>query len=117
MHREKGENATAKYYKSDIDIYVKLYEATKELPIDQNIVDRVLYAQFLAIALRCIKTTNLTEKEKSIQLSYILKKPYVKKILRNTKTTSGERVTSLIVSTGNISLYKMWKRLLLFLNK
>ena len=117
MHRCHGMNATAKFYDTDIDVYVRLYEVMQQLPIKSCIVDRVLYAQFLAIILRCIKTSDLSEQERKKQVSIILKKPYIKEVLRKTKTTKGEWLTGLIVSTGSLELYNLWNRILNFLDK
>lgn len=112
IHRHSGENATAKYNPSDIDAYIRLYDAMCELPVSEAIVDKTLYAQFLAICLRCLRSQQLSYLEKKSEIRRILQKPNVRIVLRRTRTTTGEWITGLIVSTGSLLLYKLWGELI-----
>lgn len=111
VHRKNVENATAKIFRSDIEVYVELYRKLRELSIKRNVVKKTMYAQFLAICLRTIKNPNTTYEQKKSDLRYILHKPYVRATLFLTMTTIGEWITGVIVCTGNLRLYLLWNRL------
>lgn len=111
IHRRNGENATAKVYRSDIDIYIDLYRKLNELPVKKSVIKKTMYAQFLAISLRTIKNPSTSYEQKKDDLKYILNKPYVRFTLLTTMTTVGEWLTGLIVCTGNLLLYSLWTRL------
>lgn len=111
IHRSNGENATAKFFRSDIDIYIELYRKLKELPVNKGIIKKTMYAQFLAICLRAIKNKCATYEQKKSDLKYILRKPYVRSTLLTTVTTLGEWITGLVVCTGNFWLYSVWAKL------
>lgn len=111
MHRYCGQNATAKFEESDIDIYINLYEQMKKMPIPEKVIDEVIYAQFLSICLRCVRVDD------GQKLRAILKKPHVKRVLRKTKTTTGEWITGAVVSLGSVWIYHIWALLLELLCK
>ena len=117
MHRYCGQNATAKFEETDIDIYINLYEEMKKLPLSEKIVNEVIYAQFLATCLRCIRVGDIKKQKNGQKLRTILRKPYVKHILRKTKTTTGEWITGLAVSTGSVWVYHVWALLLKILRR
>lgn len=108
IHRRNGDNATAKFVRSDIDVYVKLYQKLKELPVHKTIIKKTIYAQFLAICLRAIKNKQATYEQRKSDLKYILRKPYVRSTLLTTVTTLGEWLTGVIVSSGSLRLYSIW---------
>lgn len=110
IHRRNGDNATAKFVRSDIDVYVKLYKKLKELPVHKSIVKKTMYAQFLAICLRAVKNKHATYEQRKSDLKYILRKPYVRFTLLTTVTTLGEWMTGLVVCTGNLRLYSIWAK-------
>lgn len=111
IHRRNGENATAKFFRSDIDVYIELYQKLKELPVHKSIIKKTMYAQFLAICLRAIKNKRATYEQRKSDLKYILRKPYVRSTLLTTVTTSGEWVTGVVACTGSLRLYSLWVRL------
>lgn len=108
IHRRNGENATAKFFRSDIDVYIELYRKLKELPVHKSIIKKTMYAQFLAICLRAIKNKHATYEQRKSDLKYILRKPYVWSTLLTTVTTLGEWLTGVIVSSGSLRLYSIW---------
>lgn len=112
IHRRNGYNATAKVFRSDVDVYVALYRKLSELPVKKIVIKRTMYAQFLAICLRTIKNPNAANEKKRSDLKYILKKPYVRTTLLTTVTTVGEWITGVIVCTGSLRMYSTWTRLL-----
>ena len=110
IHRRNGENATAKFFRSDIDVYIELYRNLKELPVNKGIIKKTIYTQFLAICLRAIKNKDAPYEQRESDLKYILGKPYVRSTLLTTVTTMGEWMTGLVVCTGNLRLYSLWVR-------
>ena len=111
IHRRNGENATAKFVCSDIDVYIELYRKLKELTVHKGIIKKTMYAQFLAICLRVLKNKCATYEQRKSDLKYILRKPYVRSTLLTTVTTLGEWMTGLVVCTGSLQMYSIWAKL------
>ena len=110
IHRRNGENATAKFYSSDIDVYIELHQRLKDLSVNRQVIHKTMYPQFLAICLRAIKNKGTTSERRKSDLKYILRKPYVRITLLTTVTTLGEWITGVVVCTGSLWLYSIWDR-------
>ena len=107
IHRKSDENATAKWGKKDIDIYIRLHEEMLQLPVKKGYVDSTLYSQYLAICLKLLKQ-NLTQIEKKKQLEKIMRKRKVRQTLIFSATNKGEWLTGIIICLGDINLINKW---------
>lgn len=108
FHRIGCDNATSKFFLSDIDVYIQLHNKLEQMDIDRGTIKKTIYAQYFAICLRLIKSDVFDNAKKKEYLKIILSNKKIKRTLLFTFTNKVEWLTGVIICFANIDWINKW---------
>ena len=111
-HQVQSNSVTSLFREEDIDVYISLYQKMQQLSIDKNVVDKTMYYQFYAVCKKCVRSNNLSRKEKKQMLKSIMQKPLVKDVITSADVSFAEKISGKVMASCNLTLIDNWFRIL-----
>lgn len=112
QHQAQSNSVTSFFREEDIDVYISLYQKMLQLSIDKNVVDKTMYYQFYAVCKKCVRSNNLSRKEKKQMLKSIMQKPLVKDVITSADVSFAEKISGKVMASCNLTLIDNWFRIL-----